>query len=178
MLNNDDGIGLEHGGVEDQLGHFGKIFQVVGGIGKDYVEFFSAGLHKLEHIALDEIQIYVAKAFSDTFDEPVLYGGFFDCRHLGAFARQELDGYGSCPGKQVKSVLSFKVHKIFKDVEYVFTGKIGGGSSRYVARHVKAPSAIFSSYYSHNGKTIRSNGAFMVSFAALNMVDGNMTGIT
>ncbi len=85
MLDYDNGVGLEHGGVEDQFRYLAEIFQVVGWIGEDYVKLFGAGLHKLEHIALDEVQIYVAEAFGYALDEPVLHGCFFDSRHSGAF---------------------------------------------------------------------------------------------
>lgn len=111
--------------------------------------------------------------------EIVLGGGFLHGCHRGASARQKFKRHGSGAGEEVeRRGRVVEVDKIFNDVEYVLAGEVGGGTRCDVGGDVETSTAIFSSYYSHNGKIIRSNGDFMASEPARNIADGNIMGIT
>lgn len=85
-----------------------------------------------------------------------------------------------CPGarKQVETARTLYVDDILYDIKYVFTREVCGGTRGDIGRNAEAASAIFSSYYSHNGETIKSNGALIDSLPARNICGGNIAGIT
>ena len=52
VLDDEDGVGLEHLRIEHELGNGAKVGQIVRRVGKNDIEFCAASFHKLKCVAL------------------------------------------------------------------------------------------------------------------------------
>ena len=136
-------------------GNLAEIGQIVGRIHKYYIKLLSRRLDKTEHIALDERHILHIELVAHLAYEIILHMALFDRCHRLTFARQELKTHRTGACKEVERHCALKVDEVFNNIKYVFARKVGGRSRTYVARHIEASTAIFSSYYSHNASSIK-----------------------
>lgn len=132
MFDDENRPRVEEARGEYFLGYLAKTGKVIGRIGEDDVEWRRSGLDVAECVATNEVQGGVLQNIGNLADKIVLCGGFLDGGDRGASAREELEGYGSGPGKEVESGGSVKVDEVFNDVEDVLASKVGCGTSRDV----------------------------------------------
>lgn len=128
---------------------------VVGRVGKYDVVGGAGGFDKPEYISAHEGVFVVGFKFLGYFaDEVGLCGGFFHRCHPAAAARQQFERYGAGACEQVEGRRCFllEINQVFKDIEDVFPGEIGGRPGGYIGGDIEASSTVFSSDYSHGGK--------------------------
>ena len=153
---------LQHLGVKQQLGHIGKVWQVVWRVGKNHVKLHGAFVDKLKNIAFHLSQVLLFQQAFHLANKVELRGSFLH----------------TCPRKQVKGSQAVEVNIVFKHVEYVFARKVGCGACGDVGWHIETPTAIFSSYYSHSARVNSSNGAATALSPRRMAAAGKMAGIT
>lgn len=88
MLHYHHGARLYHLALKDESGQVGKLWQVVGWVGKDEIKLLRARANKAEYIAFHLAQIFLAKFFFHLTNEVVLSGSLLHARDAGAPTRQ------------------------------------------------------------------------------------------
>ena len=107
---------------------FGEAREIVRRVGPDEIGGGVDQRQVAECIAAHQGELVGASEEVGHFGyEPILCGCLFYCCDMGGTARQQFEGDRSCAGKKVNGVDLFKVNEVFNDIEYVFTGKVGGG---------------------------------------------------
>lgn len=72
MLKDEESIGLDKVASHDDIGEFGQVWQLVGRIGKDYVELLIATCQVLEDIATYGNARLVAQLLKEAFNETMV----------------------------------------------------------------------------------------------------------
>ena len=84
MLYYDQSAWLNHLAIEDEFRQLRQLWQVIGRVGEDEVEFARARANKLENVAFHLNQILLLEQSLDLADEVVLCGGFLHAGDAGA----------------------------------------------------------------------------------------------
>ena len=164
-------LGAEHGGR-----YVGEALHVVGRVGKnDSVAAWRAA-DEAQGIASYKVEIVGPERLCNFCYETLLYGGLFHRSHVSASAREQLEAHRSGSGEKVEGIDIFEIGVVVQHVENILTCKIGGGACSDVGGHVEAPTAVFSSNYSHNGSIMSGKGALKASMPALMAAEGKMSG--
>ena len=153
VLEDEQSTGFEQFG-NDERRQSGEFLQGVGRVGEDKVVLGatpSSSLYtihivtaqELEYIAADEAEVIDAEGFAGADDEVLLHMSQFDRRDLPRTARDALQTYTACAGKQVecRRCVSLEIDiVVLQYIEQSFLCKIGCWACLERARYVEMTS--------------------------------------
>ena len=150
MLKDEESIGLDKVASHDDIGEFGQVRQLVGRIGKDYVELLIATCQVLEDIATYGNARLVAQLLKEALDKTVVQTVLLYADNLRTASREKLERDATGTRKEVECRgLLVPVNVAIEDIEKILLGKVCSRTCLKRTRHVKVPPFIFTCNYSH-----------------------------
>lgn len=178
VLDDEERARFDESGGKDCAGNVGESVHVVGRVGEDEIEALGRCRDVAQGVAADEGVCGISELFRHFCDETLLGGGFLDGDYAAATARKKLEADGARAGEKVERVDVLEVDIVFDDVEDVLSREVGCRARGDVCGYVETSASVFSSYYSHKGRSISGKGALKASRPARRAAEGKISGMT
>lgn len=178
VLDDKDAARMKQARLKHHSGDVAEAVEVIRRVGKHKIKGRLGVADEAQGIGAEQVEIPVAKLLLHLLDKARLSSRLLDRGHRGGATRKQLEANGTRTGKKVQTAQALNVDHIFNHIEYILAGEIGCRAGSDICRDVEASTSVFSSDYSHKGVIIKSNGASMASFPALNISGGKIIGIT
>ena len=149
MFENEYPLRFEYIPAQYEVYDFGRPFQIVWRVRKNYVETLGATFQIEERVRFDRIDVRCSEFACRLSDEIVMHGIYFDRRYAACASGCELITDGAGAGEQVEDVRLLVIYQVVQHVEQILLGEIRCRTRTQVLGRIDAPAAIFAAYYSH-----------------------------